>query len=318
MLKIIQQLKQQNLPAFSFALAGLVALLFAVTGLALLGQGLIEQKQIAKQVGDLQITGRTIESIVVINRLTGGEEAAFTEFEKSVNSFNHQWTDFKQQHDYSDKTIKEIDTVWQRINSNAQHILSMKKEMMALREAVQNINIIFKPIHKINEELVSVLLSNNAEIKQVVIAKSMSVLLLGLEREIKKDYDGHERAVMSEDAFSFYWSQYNSFLNKLWLEDSNYSIKKIEDVKARELIEHEIILCKKIYMLMDYFNSTMTEVFQFREYHSSIYRDVPELKPALTKLNNHKLNTGLMLLTLCSWLCVFACGYGYVRALQAR
>ena len=150
MLKIIQQLKQQNPSAFSIALAGMVALLFAVTGLALLGHGLIEQKQIAKQVGDLQITGRTIESIVVTNRLTCGEEAAFAEFEKSVNSFNQQWTDFKQQHNYSAKTIKEIDTVWQRINRNAQSILPMKKEMMALNVVVDEAFVDLKTMYKMN------------------------------------------------------------------------------------------------------------------------------------------------------------------------
>ena len=106
MLKIIQQLKQQNPSAFSFALAGMVALFFAVTGLALLGNGLIEQKQIAKQVGDLQITSRSIEAIVSRNKSFYQEATAFSEFEKSVNSFNQKWTDFKQQHNYSDKTIK--------------------------------------------------------------------------------------------------------------------------------------------------------------------------------------------------------------------
>ena len=150
MLKIIQQLKQQNPSAFSFALAGMVALLFAVTGLALLGHGLIEQKQIAKQVGDLQITGRTIEAIVSSSKLAYGEAAAFSEFEKSVNSFNLQWTDFKQQHDYSDKTIKGVDTVWQRINRDSQNILSNKKEMMTYKAIVDEVLVELKTMYKMN------------------------------------------------------------------------------------------------------------------------------------------------------------------------
>jgi hypothetical protein len=77
----------------------------------LLGHGLIEQKQIAKQVGDLQIIGRSIEAIVSSNMSFYQEATAFSEFEKNVNSFSQQWTNFKQQHDYSDKTIKGVDTV---------------------------------------------------------------------------------------------------------------------------------------------------------------------------------------------------------------
>ena len=127
MLNTIKQLKQQNLPAFNFALAGMVALILSVIGLTLLVHGLIEQRQIAKQVGDLQITSRSIEAIVSSNKLDFGEVAAFLGFEKSVNSFNQQWTDFKQQHNYSDKTTKQVDTVWQRINRNTQKILLMKK-----------------------------------------------------------------------------------------------------------------------------------------------------------------------------------------------
>ena len=46
---VLQNLKQSNKPAFNFALASFVSLLFAVIGLVLLGQGLKEQKQIAKQ-----------------------------------------------------------------------------------------------------------------------------------------------------------------------------------------------------------------------------------------------------------------------------
>jgi len=175
MLNTIKQLKQQNLPAFNFALVGMIALFFAVTGLALLGYGLIEQKQIAKQVGDLQITGRSIESIVVTNRLTCGEEAAFTEFENSVNNFNQQWTDFKQQHNYSAKTIKEIDTVWQRINRNAQRVLSKKNDMMVLKLALDDMLLNLKPMHKMSEDLVNVLLSNQADAQQIVVVSKQDV-----------------------------------------------------------------------------------------------------------------------------------------------
>ena len=233
MLKIIQQLKQQNPSAFSFALAGMVALFFSVTGLALLGNGLIEQKQIAKQVGDLQITGRSIESIVVTNRLTCGEEAAFAEFEKSVNSFNQQWADFKQEHDYSDKTIKELDTVWQRINRNSQNILSNKKEMMTYKDIIDEVLVKLKTMYKMNDELVNVLLSHNAESNQLVIAKNLTVLLIREERAIKSIYYGDENAVISEDAFGDRsLKEVAKVLNGFKTGDPDYSIKKIEDVKV--------------------------------------------------------------------------------------
>ncbi len=319
MLKIIQQLKQQNPSAFSFALAGMVALFFSVTGLALLGNGLIEQKQIAKQVGDLQITGRSIESIVVTNRLTCGEEAAFAEFEKSVNSFNQQWTDFKQQHNYSAKTIKEIDTVWQRINRNAQRVLSKKNDMMVLKLALDDMLLNLKPMHKMSEDLVNVLLSNQADAQQIVIAKEVSIFLIRIEREIKSIYIGDENAVISEDNFgdrSF--EKVAIVLNGFLSGDQNEGIKQIEDEKIREIIKNEMILYKKIDSHANTILKMSPMLFQVREAEAAIYRNVPELKPALIKLNNHKLNTGLMVLTLCSWLCVFACGYGYVRALKTR
>ena len=317
MLKIIKQLKQQNLPAFSFALAGMVALLFAITGLALLGHGLIEQKQIAKQVGDLQISGRSIESIVVTNRLTCGEEAAFAEFEKSVNSFNQQWTDFKQQHNYSAKTIKEIDTVWQRINRNSQNILSNKKEMMTYKDIIDEVLVKLKTMYKMNDELVNVLLSHNAESNQLVIAKNLTVLLIREERAIKSIYYGDENAVISEDAFGDRsLEEVAMVLNGFLSGDPDYGIKKIEDVKAREIIKNEMVFCEKMKSHANTILKMSPMLFQVREAEAAIYRNVPELKPALIKLNNHKLNTGLMVLTLCSWLCVFACGYGYLRALK--
>jgi len=92
--------------------------------------------------------------------------------------------------------------------------------------------------------------------------------------------------------------------------------QQIEDGKIREIIKNEMILYKKIDSHAKTILKMSPMLFQVREAEAAIYRNVPELKPALIKLNNHKLNRGLMLLTLCSWLCVFACAYGYVRALK--
>ena len=318
MLKIIQQLKQQNPSTFSFALAGMIALFFAVTGLALLGNGLIEQKQIAKQVGDLQISGRSIESIVVTNRLTCGEEAAFAEFEKSVNSFNQQWTDFKQQHNYSAKTIKEIDTVWQRINSNAKIILAKKKDMMTLRELFQDISISFKPMRKVNDELVKVLLSNNTNNKQMLFVTNLNVLLLKVEKQINFPFNGDENAVCVCDHFDREYEEVADILKGLWAGDPDEGIEKIDNVKAREIIEKQMTLYKKIHSHAHTILQMTPEIFQVREAQATISRDMQDLKAPLAKLNHHKLNTGLLGLTLCSWLCVFACGYGYLRALKTR
>lgn len=319
MLKIIKQLKQQNLPAFNFTLAGMIALILSVIGLAWLGHGLIEQKQIAKQVGDLQITGRIIESIVVTNRLTCGEEAAFSEFEKSVNIFKQQWIEFKQQHNYSAKTIKELGTVWQRINRNAQNSLSMQKDMLAFKLVVDDMLLNLEPMHKMSDELVDFLLSNRADAQQIVKAKEVGVLLIRIERDIKSICVGDENTVISGDNFgdrSF--EKVAIVLNGFLSGDLDEGIKKIEDVKAREVIENQMILYKKIDSHANTILKMSPMLFQVREAQSSIYRDSPELKSALTKLNNHNLNTGLMVLTLCGWLCVFACVYGYVRALKTK
>ncbi|MEN9430805.1 MAG: hypothetical protein RJA86_1664, partial [Pseudomonadota bacterium] len=93
-------------------------------------------------------------------------------------------------------------------------------------------------------------------------------------------------------------------------------IKQIEDEKIREIIKNEMILYKKIDSHANTILKMSPMLFQVREAEAAIYRNVPELKAPLAKLNHHKLNTGLLGLTLCSWLCVFACGYGYVRALK--
>jgi Co/Zn/Cd efflux system component len=225
----IKQLKQQNEAAFNFALAGMVALILSVIGLALLVHGLTEQKQIAKQVGDLQITSRTIEAIVSSSKLDFGEVAAFLEFEKSVNSFNQQWTEFKQQHNYSDKTIKELETVWQRINRNAQKILLMKKDMMALKAVVDEAFVDLKTMYKMNDELVSILLSHNVNSRQVLMAKELTVLLFREERSIASIYNGDENAVISEDDFGYgNLHQIGMVLNGFLSGDLDEGIKKVE------------------------------------------------------------------------------------------
>jgi hypothetical protein len=107
-------------------------------------------------------------------------------------------------------------------------------------------------------------------------------------------------------------------LNGFLSGDRAEGIKKIEDVNIREMIKNEMVLYEKLEIQSNAIFQMSPDLFLIREANSGIYRDVPELKSALIKLNNHKLNTSLMVLTLCSWLCVFACGYGYVRALKTR
>lgn len=60
------------------------------------------------------------------------------------------------------------------------------------------------------------------------------------------------------------------------------------------------------------------EIFQVREAEGAIYRKLPELKSTLVKLNNHQLNTGLIVFVACIWLAFFACAFGFLRALNTK
>lgn len=237
MLNAIKQLKQQNEVAFNFALAGLIALLLAVSSLVLLWHGLIEQRQIAKQVGDLQMIESRIETIVMSKKLAVGEEKAFLEFEGQVNNFNQQWTEFKQQHDDSDKKIKAVDVVWQRINSNAQIILAKKKDMMTLRDVLLQVNRNFKAMYKMNDNLISVLLIANSDKNHLLLAKELTLLLLRVEKQIHFPFLGDDNAVCACDSFDRESEEIAEILNGFWAGDSNLGIEKIDNTKVREIID---------------------------------------------------------------------------------
>ena len=122
----------------------------------------LTQKQIAKQVGDLQVIAQNIQHLITAKSLLHhGEAAAFLSLENLVKDFNQQWRVFKQQHDYSDQKIKAVDEVWQRINKNADQSLSKKKEVIELYEIFRRIEPSLKLLYKINDELVNVLISSN-------------------------------------------------------------------------------------------------------------------------------------------------------------
>ena len=120
---LIKNLKQQNQPAFNFALAGLLALLITVIASILLGYSLVQQKQLSKQVANLQKVGQRLGNFSANTRLIHGESAAFTEFEQLVKSFNQQWSNFKQQPDYPVEKIKYADEIWESINAETKLLL---------------------------------------------------------------------------------------------------------------------------------------------------------------------------------------------------
>ena len=190
--------------------------------------------------------------------------------------------------------------------------------MMALRIPFDYLLVNLKQMHKMNEELINVLLNHKVNSRQVLMAKELTVLLLRVEKRIKFPFNGDENTVCACDNFNREVEEITEILNGFWSGDPDLGIKKIEDVKARKIIENQMILYEKIASDAKTILQASPDVFQFREYQSAIFRDSPELKSTLAKLNNHKLNTGLILLTLCSWLCVFACSYGYIRALKTK
>ena len=167
MFNTIKQLKQQNEAAFNFALAGIITFCLAIIGLAYLFNDVMEQKQIAKQVGDLQMIENRIQTIISSKKLAYGEKVAFLEFENNVNAFNKQWFDFKRKYHYSTKTIKEVDEVWQRINSNAKNALSKQKDMRALKLVVDDMLLNLEPMNKMSQELVNFLQANQADGQQI-------------------------------------------------------------------------------------------------------------------------------------------------------
>lgn len=98
-----------------------------------------------------------------------------------------------------------------------------------------------------------------------------------------------------------------------------HNIKKIEDEKVQEIIKQEKIIFEKTSILHEqlYFEGRY-KLSQVKELQSAIYRDSPELKSTLAKLNNHQLNKGLIVFVACIWLAFFACVFGFLRALNTK
>lgn len=317
MFNTIKQLKQQNEAAFNFALAGIMALLLAIIGLAYLFNDVMEQKQIAKQVGDLQMIENRIQTIMSSKKFAYGEKVAFLEFENNVNAFNKQWFEFKGKYHYSTKVIKEVDEVWQSINDNAQIIVAKKKELMILREVLLNVNGFLKSMYQMNDDLINSMLTFNADRSYQLLAKELTVLLLRVEKQINFPFLGDENAVCACDTFERESENIVDILNGFLLGNPEMGIDKIKHIKVREIIEKQITLYEKIHSHVNTIRLMTPEIFQVRETQVAISRDSPQLKSALSKLNNHQLNKGLIVFVVCIWLVFFACMFGFLRALTS-
>ena len=159
--------------------------------------------------------------------------------------------------------------------------------------------------------------NNNANNEQILLVFNMVALLHRVESNISSAYYGTENAIYMSDYFSTEHEEVKEILNGLLLGDSNYGRNKIEDKNARGLIEQEMGLYQKVYISISTFYSLSPEVFVVREADAAIYRDSPELKSALSKLNYHQLNKGLIVFVICIWLVFFACMFGFLRALTS-
>jgi hypothetical protein len=307
---LIKNLKQQNQPAFNFALAGLLALLITVIASILLGYSLVQQKQLSKQVANLQKIGQRLGDFSANTRLIYGESAAFTEFEKLVKSFNQQWTNFKQQPNYPIEKIKYADEIWENINDDTKIIISSKNEVMRLHTAHEELFTGIKKIHEKNNQLIHILLGKNMDYRYISLVKETSVSIVNTENYLKKHYP-------DSLAGGFYglWGIEN-VSDTLWRGSDVFRVVQVKDKKIREFLKNYRSLYFEVESLAVDTRNHYGEVYLIDAAQHFIPKHVLLFNETLTEMSDLKINKILMVVIVIGFLSILACRYGYVTSLM--
>lgn len=274
-------------PAMAVLVVLLVGFLVLIPITYLMVQkGLERDQQYLQQAAELRAQAYRLTALS--RDAVGGDEAAFTQLESAVGNMATTWDALRS----SDPRTRSVlgpefaayNSVWNSVRSDAQTILTNQDTIVFLNEVGATLNETLPELQSEHNNIVEILLENNAPAEQVSQAQMQSWRAERIGRNVDKMLRGDSDADRAADQFNLDANIYGRVLKAMQEGDEVMGISRITNEQAQQSLA-------EIAELFDFVSSSVQEIFEGSpallsalRANDSILDNTPRLLEALTNI----------------------------------
>jgi len=238
--------------------------------IAALVSQLVVQKNTASDQNYLQLTSALETQAYRLTSLsrdaTAGNETAFAELNSVVNNMDLTWDELRQNESLRTALAAELTgfkIIWDTIKADADNIVTNQDTIIFLHDVATTLNESLPELQAEHNNIVEILLENNAPADQVSVAQYQSWRAERIGRNIDKMLRGGGDARQAADQFNLDGNLFGKVLSGMQKGDAAMGIPRVTDSEALDSL------------------AEIAELFQFV---SSSVREIFEASPALFKV----------------------------------
>lgn len=237
-------------------------------------------KQYISHAGELRVLSQNIAKNAT--EAAAGKSEAFALLKQARNDFEKRWNILSQGDEATGlpaapEAVKaEMDAVqkdWDGLRQNADAILASEQTVLSLHQVAATLAETIPQLQVEYEEVVDILLENEAPADQVSVAQRQSLLAERILGSVNKVLAGDQDSVQAADSFGRDASLFGRVLVGMVEGNAAMSISKVTNEEALERLAEISELFEFVSGSVDEILETSPELFQVRESANTIFTE---------------------------------------------
>ena len=273
--------------------AGLIAALIALTVLLvavlfILNRDSQHDQQYIAHAAELRVLSQEIAKNAT--EAAGGTDSAFDALRRSRDEFDRLWgyvVDGNPATGLPPSDLAQgsgVQQTWQTVRDNADSILSTRDAVLGLHEVARTLNETIPQLQVEYDDIVQILLENDAPAEQVALAQRQSLLAERIVRSVNNVLSGDEDAVIAADRFGRDASLFGRVLDGQVNGNSAMGTTMVTDVDAVYGLEAVGELFEFVSQNVDAILEASPDLFKVRTAASAIFQNSQVLLDELSVL----------------------------------
>lgn len=231
--------------------------------------------QYLEHAGELRVLSQELAKNAL--EAAGGQASAFDELRAARHGFEERWGYMMRGDDSTGlppaslDNMTDVQTIWQRVQSDADQIIRSENIILSLHEVASTLSETIPRLQVEYDEIVEILLESGASADQVAVAQRQSWLAERIIGSVVKVLAGGDDAVMAADAFGRDASLFGSVLTGMIHGDIPMRIEKVNSEEALIALSEVAEMFEFVSGSVDEILETSPELFQVRESSDSIF-----------------------------------------------
>jgi twitching motility protein PilJ len=317
-------------PAISAAVVLLIACLVAIPVCYLVvQQDAANDQRYLQQVAELRAEAYRLTALS--RDATSGDEQAFAQLESVVRTMSSTWDSLRLSDPRTQRELlSEFTTfegIWSRVKNNAQVIASNQDLIVTLNNVGRELNNNLPALQAQHNNIVEILLENEAPADQVSQAQMQSWRAERIGRNVDKMLRGDTDASTAADQFNLDANIYGRVLVAMQEGDATMRIPRVADANARASLQQIAALFEAVNESVQEMFEGSSTLFRARQASDAMLEDSPQLLQALATISdrigaqaavrpiNNRLILGLAVIAV---VCLGIIGFSMYRSTRRR